>query len=160
LNALKKLNKNSDWRKILGKAMADKHQTDVELILRAFGLCNHIDMYEKPMKYFLNRIAEKYQKEYKNKIIDFERRFREAASLVANNFRDKPFAVRGPLSTSLFDSIFCTIINNIDNLPNDIASRYEALLRDKTFVEYTTRATSDEKILKERFRYAHKKLIG
>jgi uncharacterized protein with ParB-like and HNH nuclease domain len=160
LNSLRKLNNNSDWRKILGKTMPDKHQNDVELILRSFGLCNNIDMYEKPMKYFLNCIAEKYQKESKNKIVDFERRFRKAANIVANKFRDKPFSVRGPLNTSLFDSIFCTLISNIDSLPNDIASRYEALLLDKTFVEYTTRATSDEKILKERFKYAHKKLIG
>jgi uncharacterized protein with ParB-like and HNH nuclease domain len=162
LNSLRKLNNNSDWRKILGKAMPDKHQNDVELILRAFGLCNNIDMYEKPMKYFLNRIAEEYQnkKENKNKIIDFERRFQKATSVVANKFRDKPFSVRGPLNTSLFDSIFCTLISNIDNLPNNITSRYEALLLDETFVEYTTRATSDEKILKERFKYAQKKLIG
>lgn len=142
--------------------MPDKHQNDVELILRVFGLCNNIDMYEKPMKYFLNRIAEEYQnkKGNKNKIIDFERRFQKVANVVANKFRDKPFSVRGPLNTSLFDTIFCTLISNIDNLPNDITSRYEALLLDETFVGYTTRATSDEKILKERFKYAQKKLIG
>jgi uncharacterized protein with ParB-like and HNH nuclease domain len=31
LNRMRKLNENTDWRKILGKVMPDKHQNDVEL---------------------------------------------------------------------------------------------------------------------------------
>ncbi|WP_062428482.1 DUF262 domain-containing protein [Treponema endosymbiont of Eucomonympha sp.] len=160
LNSLRKLNENADWRKILGKSIPDKHQNDVELILRAFGLCNNIDMYEKPMKRFLNIIAEKYQKDNDKKIKDFEQRFQRAAHLVATNFRDKPFSARGPLNTSLFDSIFCTIINNIDKIPDNISSKYETLLEDKVFIDYTTMATSDEKILKKRFEYVQKNLTG
>jgi hypothetical protein len=136
------LNMNANWRKIIGKAMPDKHQNDVELILRAFGLCNDIEMYEKPMKHFLNHIAEKYKNGNDKKIKKFEQRFEKAVDIIARKFRDKPFSARGPLNTSLFDSIFCTIVNNIDKLPEDVVSRYEALLRDNTFVDYTTRATS------------------
>jgi uncharacterized protein with ParB-like and HNH nuclease domain len=160
LNIIRKLNENADWRKILGKAIPDKHQNDVELILRAFGLCNDIEMYVKPMKHFLNCIAEKYRNGNDNKIKVFEQRFKKAADLIANDFREKPFSARGPLNTSLFDSIFCTVVNNIDNLPKNIASRYEELLLDNTFIEYTTRATSDEKIVRDRFKYVLKKLIG
>jgi hypothetical protein len=86
----------------------------------------------------------------------FEQRFKKTADLIANDFREKPFSARGPLNTSLFDSIFCTVINNIDNLPKNIASRYEELLLDNTFIEYTTRATSDEKIVRDRFKYVLK----
>jgi hypothetical protein len=160
LNSIRQLNENKDWRKIIGKTIPDKHQNDVELILRAFGLCNDIEIYEKPMKHFLNCIAEKYRNSNDNKVKTFESHFEKAANIIANNFREKPFSARGPLNTSLFDSIFCTVINNIDNLPKDISSRYETLLLDDAFIDYTTRATSDEKIVKDRFKYVFKKLIG
>jgi hypothetical protein len=160
LNVIRQLNTNANWRKIIGKAMPDKHQSDVELILRTFGLCNDFEMYEKPMKHFLNRIAEKYKNGSDKKVKNFEQKFEKAADIIARDFREKPFSARGPLNTSLFDSIFCTIINNIDKLPRDIASRYETLLQDRTFDSYTTRATSDEKIVRDRFKYVTKKLIG
>ncbi len=53
---LKELNKDKSWRGILGKDPFDKHQKDVELILRIFALSSGPgwDKYEKPMKEFLN----------------------------------------------------------------------------------------------------------
>lgn len=62
LNALKMLNTNKNWRNLLGKLVPDKHQKDVELILRAFGIANYLEDYEKPMKEFLNKVAEKNKK--------------------------------------------------------------------------------------------------
>jgi len=159
LNKLREMNKNSKWREILGKSMPDKHQNDVELILRAFGLCYDSDNYEKPMKQFLNNTAKKYQNDVK-RILEFEQHFNKATEIIAKKLPKKPFAVRGPLNTSIFDSIFCTIINNVDNLPEDIYSRYESLLSNEEFTEYTRLATSDEKILKERFKLVKKILIG
>ena len=159
LKRLRKMNENVRWREILGKPLPDKHQNDVELILRAFGLCYDIQKYEKPMKIFLNSIAKKYQNDEK-KIVVFEKNFNKATEIIAKKLRKKPFAVRGPLNASIFDSIFCTIINNINNLPDDISSRYESLLKDEKYFAYTKLATSDEKILKERIEYAKKILIG
>jgi uncharacterized protein with ParB-like and HNH nuclease domain len=159
LRKLRKLNENKKWREILGKPMPDKHQNDVELILRAFGLCYDLSDYEKPIKQFLNNIAKKYQND-ETKIIDFEQRFIKATDIIATNFRKKPFSIRGPLNASIFDSVFCTIINNVDNLPEDIKSRYDALILTEKFKNYTTLATSDKKIIDERFEYVKKILIG
>jgi hypothetical protein len=159
LNKLREMNEDSKWRKILDKSMPDKHQKDVELILRAFGLCYDSNDYEKPMKQFLNNIAKKYQND-ETKIADFEYRFKKATEIIVEKLPNKPFAARGPLNTSIFDSIFCTIINNVDNLPIDINSRYELLMSNEKFFEYTRLATSDEKILKERFKLVKNILIG
>jgi uncharacterized protein with ParB-like and HNH nuclease domain len=159
LKRLRTLNENLNWRKILGKTMPDKHQTDVELILRAFGLCYDFSEYEKPMKQFLNNTAKKYQND-ESKIVEFEQRFNKATEIISEKLREKPFAVRGPLNTSVFDSIFCTLINNVDNLPNDISLRYESLIKNEKFVEFTTLATSDAKILKDRFMFVKNNLIG
>lgn len=159
LNKLRELNENKNWRNILGKKLIDKHQNDVELLLRAFGLCHHLDEYEKPMKEFLSKVAKKYQNVSSGKVEKFATDFEKASKIINEHFRQKPFSVRGPLNTSLFDSIFCTIVNNVNQLPNDISDRYEKLLFDEKFIEYTTLATTDAKIVKERFAYVKKHLI-
>jgi len=160
LNKLRELNENKYWREILGKVLIDKHQNDVELILRAFGLCHHLDEYEKPMKEFLSKVSRKYQNNMSGKVDRFVTDFEKSVIIINNQLRNKPFSVRGPLNTSLFDSIFCTIINNVNNLPEDLSDRYESLLQDEKFIEYTTLATTDSKIVKERFAYVKKFLIS
>lgn len=159
LNLLRQLNNNENWRNILGKKIIDKHQNDVELILRAFSLCYHLAEYEKPMKEFLSQIAKKYQDGKSNKVEQFLQNFTKATKLIDENLREKPFSVRGPLNTSIFDSVFCIIINNINKIPSNISERYESLLIDEKFIEYTTLATTDAKIVKERFAYVQQKLI-
>lgn len=160
LNLLRELNENKDWRNVIGKKLIDKHQNDVELILRAFGLCNHVDEYEKPMKEFLSKVSKKYQNTTTGKVDKFVKDFEKASKIVSTKLRAKPFSVRGPLNTSLFDSIFCTIINNVNNLPQNLSEKYESLLLDQKFIDFTTLATTDAKIVKERFAYVQKKLIG
>ena len=160
LNKLRTLNENKNWRNILGKRLIDKHQADVELILRAFGLSHHLSEYEKPMKEFLSLIAKRYQNTITGKVEKFVTDFEIAVKIIDEQLRPKPFSVRGPLNTSLYDSIFCTIINNINSLPGDLNERYENLLIDEKFIEYTTLATTDAKIVKTRFAYVKDVLIG
>lgn len=159
LNKITEINENKNWRSIIGKKLVDKHQKDVELILRAFGLCHHLNDYKKPMKEFLSKVARKYQNVNSGKVEKFVQDFTEAAELIDKTLRPKPFSVRGPLNSSLFDSIFCTIIINIKVLPNNLSERYEKLLVDDKFIEYTTLATTDAKIIKERFEYVKRHLI-
>lgn len=151
LNILRELNEDTNWREIIGRKIIDKHQNDVELILRAFGLCYHLSDYEKPMKEFLNKVSKKYQKNIGPKVLRFENDFKNATNLINSKLRAKPFSVRGPLNTSLFDSVFCVILNNINRIPDDINDRYERLLVDQDFIDHTTLATTDAKIVKERF---------
>ena len=55
---LKEANKNKHWRKIVGKSYIDKHQKDVEFILRIFSLVGVAESYEKPMKEFFKEKKE------------------------------------------------------------------------------------------------------
>src|SRR6185437_17118043 len=55
---LKELNNDENWRAILGKNTLDKHQKDVELLLRVFSLFQSWESYEKPMKEFLNHAMD------------------------------------------------------------------------------------------------------
>lgn len=156
---LKELNKDKNWRIIIGKKTLDKHQKDIELILRAFGLCTYFKDYEKPMKEFLNKVSDRNKNRSSGYLTRFIENFPVATKLIAEKIGEKAFHVRGPLNTSVFDSIFCTIINNIDKIPDDIKQRFLNLIVDKNFVELTSLATTDTKIVKERFAYVETKLI-
>lgn len=159
LNRLKELNTNIHWRTIIGKKNIVKNQTDVEFLLRVFALAYKVNDYEKPMKEFLNKIAKSNMK-YSDKINEFSERFIKTCNVIITQLRPKPFNVRGPFNMSIFDSVFCTILNNIDNLPEELSDRYESLVKDVKFVELTTLATTDEKVLKDRFAYVRNYLIG
>jgi uncharacterized protein with ParB-like and HNH nuclease domain len=156
---LKDLNEDSNWRKILGKKTPDKHQKDIELILRAFALSNHLEEYEKPMKEFLNSIAGKNKKGDSKTIFKFVKNFPIATKIIITELGEKTFNVRGPLNNSAFDSIFCAIINNINKLPKNLSQRFQKLLLDQKFIDYTSSATTDTKIVNERFEYVENKLI-
>lgn len=159
LNKLKELNRNPSWRIVINKKELVKNQSDVELILRVYGLAYYLSKYEKPMKEFLNKVAKKEMKGYSN-IDHFASAFERTADYINSELRVKPFNVRGPFNVSLFDSIFCNILLHIDNLPSNLSQRYEDLLLDQKFTDLTTLATTDEKILKERFSYVESFLFG
>lgn len=159
LNKLRLLNEDKHWRNILNKKLPDKHQKDVELILRAFSLCYYLNDYEKPMKEFLSNVSKINRKGDNVKVDRFINDFNAATEVIDEKLRKKPFSVRGPLNTSLFDAIFCTILSNIHSLPNDLHDRYEILLTDKQFIDFTSLATTDAKIVRARFNLVKQYLI-
>lgn len=159
LDTLIELNNYHNWRAIIGKQNVDKHHTDVELILRAFGLCNMKDKYEKPMKEFLNQVAGHYKSKQGCEIDSFKQSFRSACDIIATQLPPKPFSARGPLNTSIFDSIFVTILKHQSSLPDDLRERYSRLMADSEFIDYTTLATTDTKILVKRFETVEKFLL-
>lgn len=159
VNALTELNKMDSWRKILGKQNLDKHQKDVELILRVLCLFNEWEHYEKPMKEFLNAGMQKERQMTSKKANTFFSTFPTIAGLVKQHLGEKPFHVRGPLNSSVLDSVMCILLENKEKLPSDLKERYKALLKEKEYQQTTYYGTSDEKVLKDRFRIARKYLI-
>lgn len=79
---LRELNADSNWRKILGKETLDKHQKDVELILRVFALSQAWHKYEKPMKEFLNVAMDYNSSGTTQKVKWFAERFAHATKLI------------------------------------------------------------------------------
>jgi len=160
LKELKKLNQDANWRVILGKKTPDKHQKDIELILRAFAIGKNLEKYEKPMKEFLNTTMSAINKnKLSMEVSKFIDDFPKATAVIAEKLKSKPFNVRGPLNNSAFDSIFCSIINNLDKLPVNLKDRYDSLLNDKDFINYTSLGTTDTKTVKERYKFVKGKLI-
>ena len=160
LDALMVLNKDENWRTILGKKLPDKHLTDVELMVRAFGLRFMLNDYEKPMKSFMNKVSARYRHVNDKDVAVFADEFTRTCALIVKYFPLKPFSVRGPFNTSIFDSIFCMMMKHVDEITEDIEARNYKQIENEVFVELTTLATTDTKIVKRRFELVERELFG
>lgn len=160
VSVLRELNSLPDWRKILGKNEFDKHQKDVELILRVFALTYRFDSYEKPMKEFLNVAMKEYRDGDSFDVREFAFKFSKVCAFVVESLGEKSFHIRGRINASALDSIMATLITNADHLPPDLADRYQALIEDNSFKEATYYGTSDVAVLRTRFAVARNVLIG
>lgn len=160
IRVLRELNQDKNWRKILGKDTFDRHQKDVELILRIFALSYYFNEYEKPMKEFLNKVMNREKVGTSTRVTKFQSEFCEVAEIIIKNFGERPFHIRGPLNSSALDAVFATLIHGKDKIPGDLKDRYPLLLQDNDFKEATFYSTSDLSVLKRRFEAAKKHLIG
>ncbi|PAK90586.1 hypothetical protein B8X02_16125 [Stenotrophomonas rhizophila] len=151
------LNKNESWRRILGKEGFDKHQKDVELVLRVFAMFSRADEYEKPMKEFLNKAMAANIKADTKQVAEFERKF----SMVVDGFLravgGKPFHIKGRLNASALDSVLGVLLQGGD-IPNDVDKRYARLLEDEVFKNTLSVSTSDAAIVKQRIAIVRKHL--
>lgn len=148
---LKNLNKDNNWRKILGKQTFDKQQKDVEILLRVFALVGAVDKYEKPMKEFLNLAMKKHNKGDTKKVEKFLFRFPKVTELIISNLGEKPFHLRGPLNASALDSIMCVLIEDYNKINADeLKKRFNKLLKDNKFEDYTKLGTTDKQTLQDR----------
>lgn len=160
VSALRKLNEIRQWRDIMGLKRIDKHQRDVELVLRIFALTNYFDEYEKPMKDFLNRIMDRDKMANTPRFKKFMASFPTMCEFIVERFGKKPFHLRGPLNTSVLDSVFCTLLINESKIPTDIDERYKKLVGSRELEQLTTRGTTDTQIVKKRFEIVHEVLIS
>ncbi len=143
---LKELNKDLNWRKILGKSYLDKHQKDIELLLRVFSLVGAVDEYDKPMKEFLNKAMKKHDSGNTKKVKNFISVFSETTKLIVDSLGEKPFHLRGPLNVSALDSVMCVLIEHHNKInKNNLKHNYDNLLSDDQFDEYTRINTTDTK---------------
>ncbi|NDU80275.1 MAG: DUF262 domain-containing protein [Ferrovum sp.] len=159
--SFKKLNKDVNWRKILGKPNIDKHQKDIELILRVFSLVGSADQYEKPMKEFLNNAMLKHDKGDTKKAINFFATFEKVTAIIVNSIGEKPFHLRGPLNLAALDSVMSVLIENYKKVdPLTLKDRYTKLTDDEDFKEHTKFSTTDSKAVTERIRKVKKIMLG
>ncbi len=158
---LKNANKDNNWRKIIGKKHLDKHQKDVELILRVFSLVDAIDKYEKPMKEFLNVAMKAHQTGTTKKAKSFFDVFPFVTRSIVNSLGQKPFHLRGPINVSALDSIMCVLIEKYPKIESiDLKDSFLKIKEDKEFNEYTRTNTSDTLSVINRIKTVRKILFG
>jgi hypothetical protein len=154
---LVQLNKDPEWREIVGTREADKRMRDVELIARFLALTESHRKYTKPMKEFISNYMENYQNSEDNR--RFVDTFRETVEAVVEGLGPKPFHIRRGLNAAAFDAVMVAFAT-ARTLPRDIRSRYNGLLKDKRFQEATTSGTTDEVAVQTRINRAQEVLFA
>ncbi|MCF8178485.1 MAG: DUF262 domain-containing protein [Sulfuritalea sp.] len=148
---LRKANEDPNWRKILGNRYLDKHQKDIELLLRIFSLVGAGKDYEKPMKEFLNKAMKKHDSADTKKAKNFFEVFPVITETVVKSMGQKPFHLRGPLNVSALDSVMSTLIENYRQIDSiNLKGRYKDLVDDEYFDEFTRINTTDTKTVRAR----------
>jgi Protein of unknown function DUF262 len=161
VDSLQEANEDHDWRTILAKKPLDKHQRDVEMILRIFAMSERGRDYEKPMKEFLNQQMRNHGKGKDTaKTKKFVERFGEVTAAIVAQLAPKPFHVRGPLNLAAMDSVMAVLIRKSTNIPTDLKARYAKLLADDDYRKAIFFNTSDPKEVEERLKLAYKHLIS
>lgn len=161
---LEELNEYEPWRKIIGKPKIDKRLRDVEMILRVMALTDSLDKYEKPMKGFLNkymqgknRLSEEEQGNY---VEEWREQFKKICDCVIEELGEKPFHLRGRLNYAVMDSVMTTVSKYLTQKLDNLKKRFEGLVEDEEYIDWSTRNTSDEKTLLNRFELARKYILG
>ena len=158
---LKKANKDPNWRLILGRPNLDKHQKDVELLLRVFSLVGSQGEYEKPMKEYLNKTMKKHQAGNSKKVTNFLEIFPEVTEHIISELKEKPFNLRGPINISALDSVMAVLIENHSKLSKfSLSERFTELSDDKGFLDDTSINTTDTKTVNSRMKRVKSILFG
>jgi hypothetical protein len=153
------LNLDKNWRLIMGKETKDKHQKDVELVLRVFALSQGWEKYEKPMKEYLNVTMRQHQRGNSKAVHHFVDVFPKVSALIVEHLGTKPFHRSGRLNASILDTVFCTLLINYSRIPVNLKERFSQLRKDKEFFIPTYGRTTDPPELQSRFKAARKHLI-
>jgi hypothetical protein len=156
---LKDLNKNSDFREIIGSTKPDKRMRDIELILRFLALLKEYEHYKKPMKDFLSEFMDR-NRDATLHLKTFEETFEKTVSAVYEKLGPNPFRMKAGLNAAVFDSVMIAFASNLSRIPADIKRRHKRLLRDNKYIQLVSKSTTDEKVVKKRIKIAREKLFS
>lgn len=137
---IRRLNRGSDWRSILGSPLPDPRMRDAELVLRCTALFHAADEYAPPMKGFLSSFMARHKSPCDEFLDGERRRFEGACGAALAALGPRPFSnSRGQLRMPLLDSVLVAFARNAGGRgscqPGDMKARFEALRSDKRFAE-------------------------
>lgn len=156
---LHELNKDQNWRDILGKPKKDTRMRDVELILRFFALRHAADRYSKPMKDFMSKYLRTHAQSSPEQIEGYRREFLQVAAAVRSHLGAKPFHLYAGFNSSAFDAAFCALSKNIEAIPDDLAERWKTLSVSRELEELVRGGTTDVEQVQDRLSLVEEKLF-
>ncbi|HCM8113325.1 TPA: DUF262 domain-containing protein [Klebsiella quasipneumoniae] len=153
VKVLQGLNTCTGWMKSLRIRHNDKHQRDMELVLRIFALYQDWREYEKPMVRFLNQSMSENRDFSSSKAKRFIQRFPVVMNAIAENI-SSPFRPRSVVNMAVMDSIVVALLEYEEFDFSNLKETYESILADEDFQRTTLMSTADSVVLKERFHIA------
>lgn len=104
-----KLNKNSEWRKILGQEVADVHFKDLEIIVRSFAMLFYHEQYQATMNRFLNKFSKMTNK-FSSEDIDYLEQVFLKFIKSCSQLKEKSFcSASGKFNISFFEAVFVAV---------------------------------------------------
>ena len=147
---LDRLNRNPDWRALIGRSDSDPRFRDQEMLLRVLALADSWRTYSKPMKTFITDYMAVLDKKDETAVRELERRFVEACSILNKQLGERPFHLRQRINLAALDSVMATAVEAVDSLAPDLNSAYVELKADPDFDETVSHNTSDTTVVKHR----------
>ncbi len=150
-NMLEELNNDNNWKLITGKKTVDNRLRDIEWLLRISSfLCEDFNLYQSPMKDYLNSFMNKNAKLNQTDLYNL---LKNTFEIIVNELGIRPFHIpKKRLNIAAMDAIIVYLAKNIDkNI--DLKTTYRRIIKDVKFIEYiTARDTSKTDGLKKRFK--------
>ncbi len=155
------LNRNADWRNLLGNTLPDKRLRDAELILRFFALLHNVSNYEPSMKIFLSTFQDE-NKQNTSFLLSNMEIFQKTVSVILERIGPNAFRTTRSVNKSMSDAIMVAIaqIFNSDKEPVDLRTNHQRLIADDTFKKYTQSGTSTQSNVKGRIDLARNYFLG
>ena len=156
---LRELNRDPQWRQILGKGKPDLRERDGELLVRFLAL-RDIAGYRKPMKDHLSRFMQKNREAPEAALAYSGQVFRETCRQVVAALGEKPFHGKAGLKVAVMDAVLVAFSKNLDQIPGDVAARYQRLRQDADFIRDTEQGTTEPAAVQRRLAQAKQVLFG
>lgn len=146
VRVLRMLNDNPAWRKLFGAK--SKRLKDMEMILRFFAFHYYSSKYRSPMKDFLNRYMAANRDLKKQGEAELRTVFENTTDTILRNIGDDAFRPVRAVNAAVIDSVMTGIAKRLSagpiKKPEQLAERYEALLKDTTYRSAVETGTSQE----------------
>ena len=156
---LRELNRDPQWRQILGKETPDCRERDGELLVRFLALRNG-GGYRKPMKDYLSRFMQEYREAPEAALAPSGQVFRETCRQVVAALGEKPFHGKAGLKVAVMDAVLVAFSENLERVPADAAARYQRLRQDADFIRDTEQGTTEPAAVQRRLAQAKQVLFG
>jgi uncharacterized protein with ParB-like and HNH nuclease domain len=144
------LNEHHSWRELFGKK--NNRLKDQEMILRFFAFYHLVENYTKPLKEFLNKFNGKYRNPKEEEIERLSNIFKKTTDVILEHFGKNAFRPDRVFNASAFEVLMVGIAKRIDSEIDfsKVALNIRELYDKQEYIDAITRATSDDKVVKQR----------
>ncbi len=152
---LERLNKNDNWRALLGKIEPDRRMKDIELILRFFSLVKDWLTYKKPMKDFISLYMQEKVNLLETEQNELELLFNNTTNFINSNMGRAAFRLAGGrLNVAILDSVMTSVaIVGPENISN-FKEKIDLLKTTPAYIDYVSKSTTDDDSVKGRIKMA------
>ena len=152
---LNRLIQNENWRSLFRKE--NPRMKEQEMLLRFFALFYHYDEYKKGLKKLLNdfmchnRNCQQYDADTLSDL------FNSSLNLIVQAIGREAFRKANAVNAAVFDSMMIGVAKRLAISPlsvEECRAKYERLMSDDEYIDFTFGATADEKKVKGRINKA------